>query len=70
MDYKLVTYKHLVIGQEIKGTTIGECSRYFSAFVTSINPAYVIVEMWRKNGKEAKIDSSLMFMVEMSKKRI
>lgn len=68
MDYKLVTYKHLVVGQEIKGTTIGECSRYFSAFVTSINPAYVTVEMWMKNGKEAKIDSSLMFMVEMSEK--
>lgn len=54
MDYKLVTYKHLVIGQEIKGTTIGECSRYFSAFVTSINPAYVIVEMWRKKRKRSK----------------
>ena len=55
MEYKLVTYKHLVVGQEIKGTKIGECSRYFSAFVTSINPAYITVEMWRKNGKEAKI---------------
>lgn len=66
MENKLVTYKHLAIGQEIKGTEYEGCSRSFSAIVKSINPAFVIVEMWRKGGEEQKIDSSLMFKVEMS----
>jgi hypothetical protein len=68
MEYKLVTYKNLIIGQEIKGTKEGDCCRYFSAIIKSINPAYITVKMWGNNGKEAKINTSLMFMVKMSKK--
>lgn len=68
MENKLVTYKHLTVGQEIKGTEDGGCSSSFSAIVKSINPAYVTVEMWRKGGDEKKIDTSLMFRVEMSEK--
>ncbi len=66
IENKLVTYKHLRVGQEIKGTEGGGSNRYFSAIVKSINPAYVTVEMWRKGGDEEKIDASLMFRVEMT----
>ena len=66
MEHKLVTYKQLKIGQEIKGTEISGCSRGFAAFVKTINPAFVTVEMWRKGGTEEKIDSSVMFSVEMT----
>lgn len=68
MENKLVTYKHLHIGQEIKGTATGGYSKYFFAIVKSINPVYVTVEMWGKGGSEEKIDASLMFRVEMSEK--
>lgn len=66
MENKLVTYKSLKAGQEIKGTEGGGWNRSFSAIVKSINPAYVTVEMWRRGGNEEKIDASLMFAVEMS----
>lgn len=68
MEDKLVTYKHLTVGQEIRGTEGEGTSSSFSAIVKSINPAYVTVEMWRKGGKEERIDTSLMFRVEMSEK--
>lgn len=68
MEDKLVTYKHLKVGQKINGTEGGGCHRFFSAIVKSINPAYVTVEMWRKGGDKEKIDASLMFSVEMSEK--
>ena len=68
MDNKLVTYKHLAVGQEIKGTEGGGSNRFFSAIVKSINPAYVTVEMWRKGGDEERLDTSLMFSIEMSEK--
>ncbi len=68
MENKLVTYKHLTVGQEIKGTEDGCYRRSFSAIVKSINPAYVTVEMWRRGGDEEKINTSLMFIVEMTEK--
>ena len=68
MENKLVTYKHLAVGQEIKGTEGGGSNRFFSAIVKSINPAYVTVEMWRKGGDEERLDTSLMFSIEMSEK--
>lgn len=68
MENKLVTYKHLTVGQEIKGTEGGGCCSSFSAIVKSINPAYVAVDMWGKGGNEEKIDTSLMFSVEMTEK--
>lgn len=66
MEDKLVTYKHLKVGQEIKGTRGGRWDESFSAVVKSINPAYVTVEMWGKAGNEEKIDASFMFRVEMT----
>lgn len=66
-ESKLVTYKNLRIGQEITGTRGDGCSRGFIAYVKSINPAFVTVELWRKGGEEEKINSSLMFEVEMPK---
>lgn len=68
MENKLVTYKHLTVGQEIKGTEGGGCRRSFSAIVKSINSAFITVEMWRKGGEEEKISTSLMFQVAMSEK--
>ena len=68
MEEKLVTYKHLKIGQEIKGTEEGNCYRCFVAFVKSINPSYVAVEMWSKGGAEERIGSSCRFRVEMTEK--
>ena len=68
MENKLVTYKHLSVGQEIKGTEGEGCHTSFSAIVKSINPAYVTVEMFGRGGREEKIDASLMFNVEMSEK--
>ena len=66
MEDKLVTYKNLKVGQEIKGTEGGGVSQMYSAFVKSINPAFVTVELWRKGGNEEKIDASFMFRVEMT----
>lgn len=66
MEYKQVTYKNLKVGQKIRGTIGDGCSRGFTAFVKSINPAFVTVELWRKGGTEEKINSSLMFEVEMT----
>lgn len=66
METKLVTYKNLKIGQEIKGTKEGNSYRGFHAFVKSINPSYVVVEMWRKGGTEEKINTTAMFEVEIT----
>lgn len=66
MENKLVTYKHLKVGQEINGTKGGGLRSAFCAIVKSINPAYVTVEMWREGGREEKIDASLMFEIEMT----
>lgn len=68
MENKYVTYKNLRVGQEIKGTKDGASTRGFVAYVKNINPAYITVSMWRENGKEEKLNSNLLFQVEMSKK--
>ncbi len=54
METKLVTYKNLKEGQVIKGTKGDGQWRMFTAFVKSINPAFVTVELWGKDGKEEK----------------
>ena len=65
-EYKQVTWKQLTIGQEILGTV--EPGRWCSwkGYVKSINPAYVTVAMWKPDGKEEQISSSVMFDVEMT----
>lgn len=68
METKLVTYKNLKEGQVIKGTKGDGHCRMFTAFVKSINPVFVTVELWNKGGKEEKINSTLMFEVEMTEK--
>lgn len=68
MENKYVTYKNLRVGQEIKGTKDGTRICGFVAYVKNINPAYVTVSKWRENGKEEKLNASLLFQVEMSKK--
>ena len=64
--FKDVTYKHLKVGQEIRGYKDGGRSVGFRAYVKAINPNYVTVSLWDKNGTEEKINSSSMFRVEMS----
>ena len=66
MEEKKITYKHLKIGQKIKGTEGNGCFSRFSAFVKAVNPAYVTVSKWEKDGPEEKLDASLLFLVEMS----
>ena len=66
MENKLVTYKQLKIGQEIKGTDDSGSYSYFTAYVKSINPAFVTVEMFKKGGEEKQINSLVMFRVEMT----
>lgn len=66
MEEKLVTYKNLKVGQKIKGTKDGGSRSLFTAYVKSINPAFVLVEKWRIGGKEEQINSSVMFCVEMT----
>lgn len=65
-ECKLVTYKNLKIGQEIRGTNDGGCDSSFIAFVKAINPAFITVEKWRIGGDEEKINSTLMFKVELT----
>lgn len=69
-ESRKVTYRQLKKGQEIKGTESGSCSSGFTAYVKDINPAFVTVEMWRPGGKEEKIDSDAMFLVEMTDEEI
>lgn len=66
MEEKLVTYKNLEIGQEIKGHVDGGCSSGYAGYIKEINPAFVTVAMWREDGKLKKINSSCMFKVEMT----
>lgn len=66
MEYKLITYKNLKIGQEIKGHEDGGRSSSYTGYVKDINPAFVTVAYWRKDGNEEKINSSNMFKVEMT----
>lgn len=66
MECKKVTYKNLKVGQKIEGTEGDGCTRFFTAYVKYINASYVTVEMREKGGHEERIDSSLMFMVEIT----
>ncbi len=66
MEEKEVTYKHLKIGQKICGTAGDGRCQAFTAWVKAINPAYVTVAKWEKDGPEEKINTSLLFRVEMS----
>ncbi|GEM_PF-3179879 len=65
IEKKKVTYKQLKIGQEIKGTKIGNCSSGFSAIVKEINPAFVTVLMWGETEKKINSEDT-MFEVEMT----
>lgn len=65
-EYKQVTYKHLIIGQEIKGTQEPGRSIGFTAYVKDINPNFVTVALWSPDGTEEKISTSAMFTVKMS----
>lgn len=67
-EYKKVTYKQLKVGQEIEGTTLGNCNSGFSAIVKDINPAFVTVLMWGRD--EKKISSEAMFEVKMTEDEI
>lgn len=69
-ETKLVTYKNLHVGQEIKGYETEKKHCGFTAYVKCISPAYVYVEMWRKGGKVEKIDSTVMFSVELTESEI
>ena len=68
MEYKKVTYKHLSIGQAIKGTEEVNRKSYFTAYVKAINPNFVTVEKWEKGGREEQLSTSLMFYVEMTQR--
>lgn len=65
-ELKLVTYKHLKIGQKIKGTKEPGRSIGFTAYIKAINPNYVTVSKWTKDGPEEKISTSVMFEIEIS----
>ena len=66
MGTKEVTYKHLTVGQEVKGVR-GE-GRYqgFTGYVDEINPAFVTVAMWRIDGRKEQYSTDYMFIVEMT----
>lgn len=64
---KLVTWRSLVLGQEIKGYRSGGQTRYFKAFIESANVATVIFKLWDKDGAIDTVSSEgTMFMVKMS----
>ena len=58
MGTKEVTYKHLTVGQEVKGVR-GE-GRYqgFTGYVDEINPAFVTVAMWRIDGRKEQYSTA------------
>lgn len=66
METKKVTYKHLHIGQKIMGVQNENERRMFTAFVKSVNVAYVTIELWEVGGREERIDASCMFEVELT----
>lgn len=66
MENKFVTYKKLKIGQQIEGYKIGDLQRWFKAYIKSINPNFVTVTLWSKDGKEENISNEALFSVEMT----
>lgn len=61
-----VTYKHLAIGQEIKGVKTGTVRTGFTGYVFAINPSYVTVSMWKKDGRKEKYSTDSIFIIEMT----
>jgi hypothetical protein len=67
--FKDVTYKNLVVEQEIRGhKREGYGSSSYSAIVKNINSAYVTVMMWGK--REEQIDSRSLFSVKMTRQEL
>lgn len=66
-ETKLVTYKHLKIGQEIRGAKNGSHQMLFSARVKAINPSYITII---KYGIEEIISTEYMFEVAMTEDEI
>lgn len=62
---KYVTAKNLTKGQKIFGTKTNDSLNFFTGYVKEINCAYVILNKWKPDGEEEKIDSNLMFEVYM-----
>lgn len=69
-EYKELTYRQLKAGQEIKGVKYRNGHSSFSGFVKEVNPGYVTVEMWSVGGREERISSEEIFLVEMSDEEI
>lgn len=69
-ENRKVTYKHLKVGQKIKGTEYESKYSSFSAYVKDVNNAFVTVEMWRQGGEEKKIDSRSLFLIPMTEDEI
>lgn len=69
-ENRKVTYKHLKVGQMIKGTEYGNCHSGFVAYVKDTTPAFVTVEKWRKGGDEERIDSRALFLLPMTEDEI
>lgn len=70
MEYKYVTHKQLSKGMKIHGTKEGNRNSMFKAYVKDINPSFVTVTMWDKNGKEEKISTHLTFALELTEEDI
>lgn len=70
MEYKYVRYKRLKKGMEIKGTKDGSRTSLFTAYVKDINPSFVTVNMWRKDGTEEKLSTHMEFALEMTEEDI
>lgn len=66
MEHKYVTYKALKVGQEIKGYKDGNLTSAFTAYVKAINPSFITVNKWSKDGEEEKISTHFTFAVELT----
>jgi hypothetical protein len=69
-EEKQVTYKHLKKGQKISGIKYMNTSSGFTAYVKEVNPAFVAVEMWNPGGREEKINSDAVFLIELTDEEI
>lgn len=66
MGTKEVTYKHLRVGQKIKGVKTGRYYEGFTGYVEEINPAFIMIAMWRIGGRKVKYSTDHIFVVEMT----
>ena len=69
-EEKQVTYKYLKKGQKISGIRSANSSSGFTAYVKEVNPAFVTVEMWNPGGREDRINSDAMFLIELTDEEI